>query len=244
MKAFWWFKENSIAGMARPGFNAAHWSDLPFEEGILFGWLGQFSNGPVPLSSLRHHLTTYAPRVFNFFRLDNETGQRALKVFDDEVGTMNVMSRLAERTQSFCDLAIREEHVHFSVNENRVFEEISHLKHLGIRRVVSLTEHHHHKDILADHFELHHLGIADLGAPTREQAHQLAEVVERAEEDREIVAVHCLAGIGRTSTMLLAAHLILGENLDDLKRRIAERNPTFMLVGSQAEFIHNIVEAK
>jgi hypothetical protein len=35
MKAFWWFKENSIAGMARPGFNSVRWFDLPFDEALL-----------------------------------------------------------------------------------------------------------------------------------------------------------------------------------------------------------------
>ncbi len=31
MKAFWWFKQDSIAGMARPGFNSVPWFDLPSE---------------------------------------------------------------------------------------------------------------------------------------------------------------------------------------------------------------------
>jgi protein-tyrosine phosphatase len=244
MKAFWWFKENSIAGMARPGFNAAHWSELPFEESILFGWLGQFSSGPAPLSSFRHHLQNYAPRVFNFFKLDQDSGQRALRIFENEARIMSVMARLAERTRSFRDFAIRDNHVYFSVNEDRVLEEIEHLKQLRIQRIVSLTEYHHHKEILVDHFKLHHLGIEDLGAPTRDQAHHLAKVIDESRQSGEILAVHCLAGIGRTSTMLLAAHMILGENLDELKRKIASKNPSFMLVGSQAEFIQKIAEAR
>jgi hypothetical protein len=28
MKAFWWFKENEIAGMARPGINCTRWFDF------------------------------------------------------------------------------------------------------------------------------------------------------------------------------------------------------------------------
>jgi len=32
MKALWWFKDNQIAGMARPGFNHSQWFDMPFDD--------------------------------------------------------------------------------------------------------------------------------------------------------------------------------------------------------------------
>lgn len=56
MKAFWWFKENSIAGMGRPGFNRMSWSDLTFEEDLVLGWFGNRSSGTEKLDSLRKHV--------------------------------------------------------------------------------------------------------------------------------------------------------------------------------------------
>lgn len=63
MKAFWWFKENSIAGMARPGFNLVRLADLSFEESVLLGWLGQYSNGRAEMSTFHRHLNTYVPKI-------------------------------------------------------------------------------------------------------------------------------------------------------------------------------------
>ncbi len=67
----------------------------------------------------------------------------------------------------------------------------------------------------------------------------LADVVKKAQEQRKKIAVHCMAGIGRTSTMLLAAHLALGEDLEMLKVSIETRNPFFKLTGPQAKFIQS-----
>jgi hypothetical protein len=230
--------------MARPGFNATHWSELPLDEGVLLGWLGQYSHGPAPLSSFRKHLEVYAPKVFPFFRLDHESGSNRLRVFDSDSGFIEVMTRLSERTQSIRDFSLEKDQVSFSINESRLLEEVENLKERGVRRIVSLTEHHHQKDFLSGHFQLNHLAIEDLGAPTKEQAHKLAEILKASRRDHETLAVHCLAGIGRTSTMLIAAHLLLGEDFCELKTQIAEKNPTFALVGSQAEFLHNLADTK
>lgn len=237
MRALWWFKDNSIAGMARPGFNATHFFDLPFDEGIFLGWIGQFSQGPVHLALLRKHLETYAPRVFPFFRLTPETGPLALKIFEHPSGIEQVMARVAERTRAFRDYLVHADHLHFSLNEVRVKWEIAQLKKMGVRRIVSLTERHHSRDLLAAHFDLHHLGIEDLNAPSLEQVHDFAEVIQRSMQSKEILAVHCLAGIGRTSTMLMAAHLTMGVPMHELQALIAQRNPSFVLAGPQAEFL-------
>ena len=44
MPALWWFIEDRVAGMGRPGFNRYHGADLSLEEAIVFSWLGQLSN--------------------------------------------------------------------------------------------------------------------------------------------------------------------------------------------------------
>lgn len=242
MKAFWWFEENAIAGMARPGFNASHWSQLPLDEGILFGWLGQFSAGPAPLALFRKHLNVYAPKVFPFFKLSQEAGTEALRVFSEPAGILAVANRLGNRTKAFRDFSIDNDQISFQMDAERLTLEINHLKTTGVRRIVCLTEHHHHNEILSGHFNLHHFSTEDLNAPSQEHAFEFAEILRKAKRDGEIVAVHCLAGIGRTSTMLIAAHLVLGEKLEDLRAKVAQRNPTFVLMGGQEDFIRKIAE--
>lgn len=106
--------------------------------------------------------------------------------------------------------------------------------------MIILTERHHQKDILGSHFSTHHISIVDLGAPSLDQAKQLAEIIRASNKSKEKLAVHCLADIGRTSTMLMAAHILMGESLNDWESLIAKQNPYFALSGPQAEFLRTI----
>jgi predicted protein tyrosine phosphatase len=240
MNAFWWFKEKSIAGMARPGFNAVHWFDLPFDEAVLLGWLGQYSSGTVQLDSFRNHLQDYAPRIFKFYNLNEVSGAESLKIFRDSAGILEICGKLTKRTQIFDNFEIVDNDLNFTLSHSRLKTEIEFLKRQGIDRIISLTEKHHHKEVLQDHFTLHHLGIEDLGAPKMEQVLQLAEVIQSSIKNKETVAVHCLAGIGRTSTMLMASHIVMGERARDLELLLKKQNPTFILTGTQGEFLRSL----
>jgi len=59
MRSFWWFDENQIAGMGRLGFNSCNWLKIPFDEMLVYGWLGQLSSGEYDLASLGPHLEGY-----------------------------------------------------------------------------------------------------------------------------------------------------------------------------------------
>ena len=242
MRAFWWFEENSIAGMARPGFNSAHWFEMSFAEGVLMGWLGQFPSGTASLTAFQHHVQTYAHKIVKFYNLKQEETNRIIGNLQEKMGILNTAKSLTMHTEALDHLTIENEQIHFQFSEKRLHTEMDFLKDLGFKRIATLTEQHHNKEILQKHFELHHFPIVDLEAPKLEQALQLADLIKASQKSQEKLAVHCLAGIGRTSTMIMAAHMAMGENLNSLKEKIARQNPSFVLTGSQETFLHSVAE--
>jgi protein-tyrosine phosphatase len=56
------------------------------------------------------------------------------------------------------------------------------------------------------------------------------------------VVTHCLAGIGRTTTMLIAAYLVHGYSLQELTAWIRVCNPHFTFRGSQMDFLKELAE--
>lgn len=240
MNAFWWFEEGQVAGMARPGFNGVHWYDIPFDEVLLFGWLGVLSAGPCPLRDLQNYVESHSQKIAQFYDHDEAQRRAVVDTFSTPEGVEKIAERLIEHTQVLQEFAVTNDQVHFVFSAARLNYEISFLKKLGFARIAALTEIHHNTDVLASHFQLHHFSIEDLNAPSLEQVREMGEIVKAAKKDREPLAIHCMAGIGRTSTMIIAAHMALGESLDELLPKIAACNPTFNLTGSQATFIRSV----
>lgn len=240
MRAFWWFKENSIAGMARPGFNGIHWFDLPFDEAVVYGWVGQRQSGSQSIASLQQHIREFGEKIFRFHKIDESGFRRVLESFTDKTKFVEVFEKLALKTKSISHFEIDGEQIKFQLSPDRLAWEIDFLKRHGIGTVVTLTENHNQKEELEDHFDLHHLAIDDLQPPRLEQAQQLAEIIRMANSKQERLVVHCMAGIGRTSTMLMAAHLLLGEPFADLQALLTKQNPSFQFTGSQADFLQAV----
>ena len=242
MKAFWWFKENEIAGMARPGFNCTRWFDFPFQEAVLVGWIGQHPSGSTGLGEFRAHVQSYGAKILKFYRIEGAAAQKELGVFNNRSGLKQIFSSLAARSQMLESYDVTESQIYFEFNKRRLDWEVDFLKQKGIGTVVSLTESHHSKEELDAHFDAVHFSINDLDAPRLEQVELLAQVLQKAKVENKKVAVHCLAGIGRTSTMLIGAQMVMGEKLDDLKILIARQNPAFVFAGKQTEFLHSLAE--
>lgn len=95
-------------------------------------------------------------------------------------------------------------------------DDLAKLHSLGIRAVLSLTEtpvlHHH---LAAAGLEVLHLPVDDFHAPSTSQMLQALAFIDQSLADTMPVAVHCLAGQGRTGTILAAWLLRAGYSADE-----------------------------
>lgn len=241
MDAFWWFKDNEIAGFARPGFNCTHWFDYPFDEAMVMSWLGQYPSTKIPLIDFKKHLVEYTPKVIQFYSIKETTDEVTKKYLDPEL-IKSILNKVMKRTKKIASFEVTDSHVHIEYCTDRLQFEIDYLKNKGIQKIVTLTEKHLNAETLKDHFDLHHFSIVDMEAPSFEQAEQLAKVIQECQDKGDTLGVHCMAGIGRTTTMIVAAHLILGSTLDEMKAHVAIKNPKFQFVGSQARFMEDVAK--
>ena len=114
------------------------------------------------------------------------------------------------------------------------------LKKVGVTTLVTLMTKPVDKDAL-DKFSVRSIwhAIKDMGAPENEQAVTICKEIDQAIKNKEVVAVHCRAGMGRTGT-ILAAYLIW-EGSSALKALDTVRNiePRWVQSEEQVNFLES-----
>lgn len=70
-----------------------------------------------------------------------------------------------------------------------------------------------------------HIPIDDYQAPTVDQVRNALSFINRMQAQRKPVLVHCMAGQGRTGTVLHAYYLNKGCSLVDAQKRVVEKRP-------------------
>ena len=83
--------------------------------------------------------------------------------------------------------------------------DLNQIRNAGIKVIISLddeiTEHPEFKK-LTEEFEHHGIYIVDFNVPSKEQIEQILSIIEKAIIDKKPTLIHCLAGCGRTGTIL------------------------------------------
>lgn len=113
------------------------------------------------------------------------------------------------------------------------------LKRVGIATLVTLEESRTVPDAAAAAagLELLHFPVKDMGVPSREAAGELCAALELRLGERQPVALHCLAGHGRTGTLLACQLIWRGADAVEALERTRGANPQWVTSAVQLAFL-------
>ena len=117
-------------------------------------------------------------------------------------------------------------------------DEIKWLQEQGVKSIVTIREEPLDDDWGGD-IEYLHVHSNDMGIPEFDDLVFAVDFVHRRITHNQPVMVHCLAGLGRTGT-ILACYLIKHKNMsaDDAIQKVREKRPGSIQSFSQEEIIH------
>jgi len=121
---------------------------------------------------------------------------------------------------------------------NDIHIDLKALKRMGITMLITLTERDLPTDILQQHgLKNLHLPIYDHETPTLAQIQMLLRRMELLIESGEVLAVHCLAGKGRTGIVLACWWVREGLTAAEALRRVRLIDPRYVQNAEQEAFL-------
>lgn len=112
------------------------------------------------------------------------------------------------------------------------------LKAVGVTCLITLTEDDLPQDALARHgLRNVHLPIRDRESPSVAQITMLLMRMDSLMRRGDVLAAHCLAGLGRTGTVLAAWLVREGLTAEESLRRVRRIEPKFVQTAEQEEFL-------
>lgn len=115
------------------------------------------------------------------------------------------------------------------------------LRSVGVSVLVNLTEKPMMQTAIpAAGLRTLHMPVEDRHAPPLMWMKMLLVKIERLIDQEEVVAVHCLAGLGRTGTVLASWLIRQGLTADEALRRLRLIEPGFVQSAAQEQLLHEL----
>jgi atypical dual specificity phosphatase len=116
--------------------------------------------------------------------------------------------------------------------------DLAELHGAGVRLLINLTDQRHDPKALRDlSIDELHLPVADFTAPSQETLDRAIAALEGSQTEGRVAAVHCLAGLGRTGTIVAAWLVAQGMEPTAAIARIRQLRPGSIETPDQVEAI-------
>ena len=243
LKAFWWFVEGRIGGWGVQAITSATGLIFPWKKGLVFSWLGKQHRPSSMIESLWAYLDVYGPKVavYSLSRAEVCGRLRSLRERDTLLTVVQSMNAKAGILQ---EVTWQDNGTHTMLHFpqcQRLHHEVAMLKHYNVSVVISLLEQPLGQTALEAYFEVYHLPVEDVTPPSYEQVYAFADILYTTLAAGKNVVTHCLAGVGRTTTMLLAAALVQGHTWGELVTWVQTCNP-LPVQGHQVAFLQELAQ--
>lgn len=224
---FSWLVPGHLAGTGKPGCGLEYAPEMLPHEHRLLTWLNTSRTLRAPRSDM--------PERLGLSRGDQRMAERRL--IETYRKFKEVWPILTGVREGFGEGGVPVDH--FIRNEQAVLDDLKTIEQQGIRNLVTLTE----RPIEPAHLEAAgmtalHIPVEDQKAPTQDQLSMFVRHVDDCLAEGKPVAVHCLAGIGRTGTCLAAYLVHCGASADAAIKEVRLKRPSSIENEEQEQAVH------
>ena len=132
----------------------------------------------------------------------------------------------------------------FGLHGEPTLSELQSLRKQGLGALVTLTEMALPAELMLEaQIPYRHLPVPDMQAPSLVQIGQFIEFVDQAWTDNLATAVHCLAGLGRTGTMIACYLVHQGHGAESALAQLRVHRPGSVETMTQEKAIHDFARS-